>query len=105
MAKANTRQFDRMIRDAEAKLQGVRDRKTWALTGREQAKLAAYGSVVLAKGTRLKSSPTAERGMARVWSEAESRYAAEARAAQQAKEKVLADAAAAKVAKKSSGWW
>lgn len=105
MPKPNTRQLDKMIQKASTNLQGVRARQTWALTAGEQAKLASYGVLVVAKATRLKSSPMAERRSERIWSEAEARYAAEIRAAEKAKAQVLTEAAAAKVAKKSAGWW
>ncbi|MFI7143179.1 hypothetical protein ACIBQ5_37480 [Streptomyces massasporeus] len=105
MAKPNTRQFDRMADAARNKLQGVQKREMWALTAGEQAKLASFGTLAFAKATRLKSSPTAERGMERIWTNAEARYRAEIKAAEDAKAKVLAEYATAKAAKKSGGWF
>ncbi|MFJ2478011.1 hypothetical protein ACIOWI_34445 [Streptomyces sp. NPDC087659] len=105
MAKANTRQFDNVIATASRKLEAVRARQTWALTPGEQARLAGAGALVVAKATRLKSSPRAERAVRQIWENAEARYAAEVRAAEAAKQKAIDEAAAAKVAKKSSGWW
>ncbi|MFD7186293.1 hypothetical protein ACFV90_40820 [Streptomyces sp. NPDC059904] len=106
MSKPNTRQYDRIIRDATSNLQGVRRRKTWALTAGEQAKLAAYGTFMFAKATRLKSSPMADRGMAGVWSQAEQRLQAEIAAAERAKQAVISQAADAKLAKRAeSRWW
>ncbi|WP_435611244.1 hypothetical protein [Streptomyces sp. C10-9-1] len=105
MAKPNTRQFDRIIETAGNKLAGVRNRELWALPAGDQAKVAGYVGLAVAKATRLKSSPTAERGIERIWKNAEAALVAEIAAAEKGKAEVIAQAAAAKVAKKSSGWW
>ncbi|MDJ0347284.1 hypothetical protein QMK19_39530 [Streptomyces sp. H10-C2] len=102
---ANTRQFDRIIRDTKHKLKAVENHEMWALSAGDQAKLAGYGTLAFAKATRLKSSPMAERAFDRIWSEAAARLRAEVTAAETAKQQLLNEAAAAKVAKKSSGWW
>ncbi|MGW1021986.1 hypothetical protein [Streptomyces niveus] len=98
---ASTRKFDRMIQATATKLAAVRKRDMAALPVGDQAKLAGLGVVVVAKATRLKASPAAERGAERIWSTAESRLAAELAAAQAAKAQLLATEAAAKVAKRS----
>ncbi|MFF5914297.1 hypothetical protein ACFY8R_11660 [Micrococcus luteus] len=105
MSKPNTRPFDKQIEAATRKLQGVRSRELWALPAGDQAKVAGYVGVAFAKATRLKSSPMAERGIDRIWANAEAALTAEIAAAEKAKAEVIAQAAAAKVAKKSSGWW
>ncbi|EST17860.1 hypothetical protein [Streptomyces niveus] len=102
---ASTRKFDKLIQATASKLAAVRSRDTAALPVGDQAKLAGLGVVVVAKATRLKSSPAAERGAERIWTGAESKLQAELAAAQAAKAAVLAEEAAAKVAKKSSGWF
>ncbi|MEU1503065.1 hypothetical protein [Streptomyces sp. NPDC005732] len=103
---ANVRQFDRMIRDAERKLQAVRNREAWPLAAGERAKLASYGTLAFARATRLKESRLAESGMDRIWSAAEERLAAEVRATQAARQQVIDQAAAAKVSKRAeSRWW
>ncbi|MGW6605464.1 hypothetical protein [Streptomyces sp. NPDC055036] len=101
----NTRKLDQIIKTAAAKLTAVQSRESWALGPGDQAKLVAYGTVALAKATRLKAAPTAERGMDAIWEKAETELRAEIAAAQTAKAEILHQAAAAKVAKKSSGWW
>ena len=105
MAKPNTRELDRIIKTAQGKLDAIQRRQTWALSGSEQARLAAHGAVVLGKGMRQNSSPRAERAMQGIWEGAESRFRAEIRAANEAKEAATNEAAAAKVAKKSKGRW
>ncbi|MER7050381.1 hypothetical protein ABT391_36750 [Streptomyces jumonjinensis] len=101
----NTRKLDQIIKTAAAKLTAVQARESWALAPKEQAKLAAFGTVAFAKATRLKASPMAERGMDAIWEKAENELRSEIAAAQTAKAEILHQAAAAKVAKKSSGWW
>lgn len=101
---SKSRQFDRIIRAASAKLQAVRSRETWALPPREQAKLAGLTGVALVKATRMKDAPWAERQMDAIWSNAESELVAEVAAAEAARRQVEAEAAAAKVAKKARGW-
>ncbi|WP_411073325.1 hypothetical protein [Streptomyces sp. cmx-4-25] len=106
MSKPNTRQFDKQIEAATRKLQGVRARELWALPAGDQAKVAGYVGVAFAKATRLKSSPMAERGIDRIWANAEAALTAEIAAAEKAKVAVLAEHAAAKVAKRAeSKWW
>ncbi|MGR3939424.1 hypothetical protein [Streptomyces sp. BRA346] len=100
---ANTRRLNRTITTAQAKLEAVQRRETWPLTAGEQARLAAHGAVILAKGTRLKTSRFAEDGIKVIWAGAESRFAAEVRAAKEQLAAEVAEAAAAKVAKK--GRW
>jgi len=101
----NTRQFDRMIRDAENKLRRVRDGEISALAGGEQARVFLHIGRGVRRVTRGKSSDPADRAIDRIFAGAESRYAAELQAAQTAKQGVINEAAAAKVAKKSSRWW
>lgn len=102
---ANTRQYDRIIRDTSRKLQAVRRGETWPLTASERARYAGYVGVAFAKATRLKESPMAERGMDRVFEDAIARLQAELQAAEMGKAAVIAEEAKAKVAKKASGWW
>ena len=102
---ANNRQIDRMIRTAEAKLTGVRNGEISSLTAGEQARVMLHAGRGARRVLRGKSTDPADRAIDRIFAEAESRYAAELQAARNAKQGVIADAAAAKVAKKSSGWW
>ncbi|WP_037935841.1 hypothetical protein [Streptomyces sp. SPB78] len=97
--------LDRLARQAEQKLARVRARESSALSGGQQARLAAATTVIVAKGTRLKSSPAAERSIERVWSEAEQSAAAELDAIRRQQSAQVAAAAEARVAKKTKGWW
>jgi hypothetical protein len=105
MAKANTKHFDRMIETAARKLQGVRDRELWALTAGEQARVAGHIGAAVVKATRKRSFGASERGVERIWENAAARYQAEITAAEKAKVAAISEAARAKAAKKSSGWW
>ncbi|MFD4263792.1 hypothetical protein ACFWR9_40875 [Streptomyces sp. NPDC058534] len=101
----NTRQFDRMIQTASRKLQGVRNSEISALSASEQARVFALVGRGAAKVVRSKSPSKTDRAIDRIFEGAVVRYTAEIRAAEQAKAQVVADAAAAKVAKRSAGWW
>lgn len=106
MGKPNTRQLDQMIRTAEAKLQGVRNGEISALSGGEQARVFVHIGRGVRRVVRGKSTSAPDRAIDRIFAAAEQRYSAELQAAQQARAKVISDAAAAKVAKKSeSRWW
>ena len=105
MRKPNSRQFDRMIRDAENKLRRVRDGEISALAGGEQARVFLHIGRGVRRVTRGKSTSGPDRAIDQIFAGAESRYAAELQAAQNAKQAAINEAAAAKVAKKSSGWW
>ncbi|THA28463.1 hypothetical protein [Streptomyces sp. A1547] len=105
MSKSEIRRLDNLIAVATRKLAGVQRRETWALPAGEQARMAGHVAVIIGKGTRLKSSPRAERGIDTIWNNAEDRLRAEIAAAQTAKAELIHQAAKAKTEKKSSGWW
>lgn len=102
---ANTRQFDRMIAAASRKLQGVRNGEISALSASEQTRVFLHAGRGARRVMRGKSTAPADKAIDRIFAGAEVRYAAEIRAAENARDKVIAETAAAKVAKKSSGWW
>ncbi|MGW6484569.1 hypothetical protein ACWGDS_43285 [Streptomyces sp. NPDC055059] len=102
---ANTRRLDREIAAVKNKLNRVQAQDTSALPARDQAKLAGLASVALAKATRLKSSPMAERGAARIWSSAAERLAADLRVLESERQQLIDQEAAARREKKKSGWW
>ncbi|MFD9226114.1 hypothetical protein ACFWDI_40375 [Streptomyces sp. NPDC060064] len=102
---ANTRRLDREIAAVKRKLERVRSKDSSALPVGDQAKLAGLTGVVFAKATRLKSSPMAERGAARIWRGAEERFAADLRVLESERQQLIDQEAAARRAKKSSGWW
>ncbi|MFJ6394039.1 hypothetical protein ACIQJT_41425 [Streptomyces sp. NPDC091972] len=105
MGKPNTKVYDRIIRDAERKLEAVRNEEFWPLTGSEKARLVSNGFRGGRRVMKGKSPAPADRAIAAIFRGAEERYAAEIVQAQKAREQVIGEAAAARVAKKSSGWW
>ncbi|MGW3493371.1 hypothetical protein [Streptomyces sp. NPDC001020] len=105
MSKADTRRLDREIRLTNRKLDAVREREMWPLDGRERrAILAALagGSYRVVRG---RSTDRADRKLETAWSAAETRLVAEITALETERQRIVTEAAQAKAAKKSSGWW
>ncbi|MFD3716258.1 hypothetical protein [Streptomyces sp. NPDC058677] len=105
MSKPNTKKIDRLIADAERKLTAAQNGEMWPLTGSERRRVItalAGGSYKVIRG---KSTARADRKIAALTSEIESRLGAEVTAFRNEKQRVINEAAAAKVAKKTSGWW
>lgn len=102
---ANTRQFDNMIKAAQSKLERVRNGEISALSGGEQVRVAFHIGRGVRRVVRGKSTSPADRAIDGIFADAERRYAAEVAAAEKAKQQVIDQAAADKVAKKSSGWF
>ncbi|WP_372412851.1 hypothetical protein [Streptomyces luteireticuli] len=103
---ANTRQYDRIIETAARKLAAVENRELWALEGSERRAILAAGVVGSVQVTRGKSTGRADRTIETTWSGAAARLRSEISAAQAAKEKAGAEAAAAKVARRTERkWW
>ncbi|MFJ8677716.1 hypothetical protein [Streptomyces sp. NPDC093589] len=103
---ANTRRLDREIAAAKKKLERVRSQDSSALPVGDQAKLAGLMGVALAKATRLKSSPMAERAADRIWSSAAERLAADVRVLETERQQLIDQEAADRRAKKTeSRWW
>jgi hypothetical protein len=105
MGKPNTSKLDREIRLTERKLEAVRNGEMWALTGAERRKVLrnlAGGGYRAARG---KSTGRAERNLDSVSESAVIRLEAELKALHKERARIVAEAAAAKAAKTSSGWW
>lgn len=105
MGKPDTRRLDRAIQETTRKLEAVRRGEMWPLTGSERrAVLAALagGSYRVVRG---KSTGRAERKLETVSVSVETRLIAEITALQTERQRIVNEAAAAKAAKKSSGWW
>jgi hypothetical protein len=101
MAKPNTRQIDRDIRQTMRKLEAVRNGETWPLNGAERrAALTALagGSYRVLRG---KSPARAEHRLESVSSAAETRLTAELAALHIERRRIISEAAAAK----KSRWW
>jgi hypothetical protein len=105
MGKPDTRRLDRELSLAERKLEAVREREMWPLEGRERRAIVAAmasGSVRVVRG---RDTDRADRKLEQTWSGAETRLTVEITALQSERQRVVTEAAAAKAAKKSSGWW
>ncbi|WP_327691502.1 hypothetical protein OG870_25570 [Streptomyces sp. NBC_00461] len=105
MAKPNTNRLDREIRITTRKLEAVRKEEMWPLTGQERRavlRALAGGSYKVARG---KSTGRAERKLETLWQSVLTRLTAELTALQTERQRIVGEAAAAKAAKKSSGWW
>ncbi|UXY20754.1 hypothetical protein N8I84_20150 [Streptomyces cynarae] len=105
MGKPDTRRLDREIRQANRKLEAVREREMWPLNGYERGAILAAlagGTYRIARG---RSTDRADRRLESAWMAAETRLIAEITALHTERQRVVNEAATAKAAKKSSGWW
>ncbi|MCP8707630.1 hypothetical protein [Streptomyces sp. AC04842] len=105
MSNADLRRLDREIRTTSKKLEAVRRGELWPLNGRERRAMlraAASGTYRIAKG---RSTGRAETQMESTSSAAEMRLAAELNALHGERQRLITEAARAKAAEKSSGWW
>ncbi|MBA2945109.1 hypothetical protein [Streptomyces himalayensis] len=105
MPKPNTRRLDREIQLATRKLEAAKKGEMWPLTGAEKrAVLAALagGSYKVVRG---KSPGRAERKLETLWASVQTRLKSELKALQKERQRVVNEAASAKAATKSSGWW
>ncbi|MFF8317157.1 hypothetical protein ACF06V_08320 [Streptomyces bobili] len=105
MPKPNTSRLDRDIRQTERKLQAVRKQEMWPLTGKERRavmRALAGGSYKVVRG---KSPGRAERKLDMLWQSVMTRLTTELTALQTERQRIVNEAATAKAAKRSSGWW
>ncbi|BBC95004.1 hypothetical protein SRO_3828 [Streptomyces rochei] len=105
MRNADTRRLDKAIREAERKLEAVREREMWPLNGRERRAVlgaVASGAYSLHRGN---GTARADRTIDSTWQSAETRLTAEITALQVERQRAVNEAAAAKAENKSSGWW
>ncbi|PZH20995.1 hypothetical protein C1I97_00265 [Streptomyces sp. NTH33] len=105
MGKPDTRRVDREIRKTNRKLEAVREREMWPLDGRERRAILAAMAGGSYRVVRGRSTDHADRRLESAWSSAETRLIAEITALQTERQRIVTEAAAAKSAKKSSGWW
>ncbi|MEU0603594.1 hypothetical protein ABZ484_36030 [Streptomyces sp. NPDC006393] len=105
MGKPDTRRIDREIRQATRKLAAVREKEMWPLDGRERRAIIAAMAGGSYRVLRGRSTDRADRRLESAWSSAETRLIAEITALQSERQRIVTEAAAAKAAKKSSGWW
>ncbi|MEU0601393.1 hypothetical protein ABZ484_24585 [Streptomyces sp. NPDC006393] len=105
MGKPDTRRIDRAIRETNRKLAAVREKEMWPLDGRERRAIIAAMAGGSYRVLRGRSTDRADRRLESAWSAAETRLIAEITALQSERQRIVTEAAAAKAAKKSSGWW
>ncbi|MEU3078523.1 hypothetical protein [Streptomyces laurentii] len=99
-----SKQTDRAIREAVARLARIQRRDSTALSGGEAARYFGASAVSLTQGIRRRNAPMADRAIDRIWADAEAVAAAELAAAQQAKAAEIA-AEAERRSSKKKGWW
>ena len=105
MGKPDTRRLDKEIRLTERKLEAVRNEDMWPLTSGERRQV--MGALVGGSYRTLRAQSTgrAERKLETVWQSVQTRLIAELTALQSERQRLVTEAATAKAAKKSSGWW
>ncbi|MFI7408587.1 hypothetical protein ACIBU0_07975 [Streptomyces sp. NPDC049627] len=105
MSNADIRRLDKEIRRTTKKLEAVQRGEWWPLTSRERLDMTramAGGARNIHRG---RSTTGAEDRMDSIGSAAERRLNAELTALHGERQRLITEAARAKAAKKSSGWW
>ncbi|MER6184682.1 hypothetical protein [Streptomyces sp. NPDC001652] len=105
MGKPNTRRLDKEIEYTQRKIEAVHDDQWWPLTGAERRAImraAVGGSYKVVRG---KSTARAENRLDALKVSVLTRLTAELTALQMERQRIVTEAATAKAAKKSSGWW
>ncbi|CAL9465169.1 hypothetical protein [Streptomyces sp. enrichment culture] len=105
MSNADIRRLDREIQATQKKLEAVRRGEWWPLNGSERramARAVAAGGYKVARG---RSAGREEQRLDTTGNSAEMRLSAELNALHAERQRLITEAARAKAAKKSSGWW
>ncbi|NEE30185.1 hypothetical protein G3M53_32640, partial [Streptomyces sp. SID7982] len=76
---ANTRRIDREIAKAKHRLARLQSEDSTALSVGDQVKLAGLTGIAVARATRRKATPAAERAADRIWTGAQEDAAADVR--------------------------
>ncbi|MGW0968752.1 hypothetical protein [Streptomyces sp. NPDC002516] len=105
MGKPDTRRLDRAIRETNRKLEAVRRGELWPLTGSERRQMLAAVAGGSYRVMRGRNTSRAGNRIDSISTSAETRLIAEATALQIERQRIVTEAARAKAAKKSSGWW
>ncbi|MCL6667328.1 hypothetical protein [Streptomyces panaciradicis] len=105
MGNADIRRLDREIEKTRKKLDAVRRGEWWPLNGSERRAMARSLAVGAYQITRGRSAGRAEQRMDSTGNAAEMRLNAELTALHGERQRLITEAARAKAAKKSSGWW
>ncbi|WP_405647290.1 hypothetical protein [Streptomyces sp. NBC_00019] len=105
MGKPNTRRLDKEIEHTRRKIEAVHNDEWWPLTAAERRQVTGAlvgGSYRAARG---KGTDRAERRLESARQSVLTRLTAELTALQSERQRIVTEAATAKAAKKSSGWW
>ncbi|MEU9338143.1 hypothetical protein AB0D49_34175 [Streptomyces sp. NPDC048290] len=105
MGNPDIRRLDREIRHTTKKLDAVRAGEWWPLTSRERLAMARAIAGGAGSVYRGRSTTGAETRMDTIGSAVETRLTAELTALQVERQRLVTEAARAKAAKKSAGWW
>ncbi|MFF9275015.1 hypothetical protein [Streptomyces griseosporeus] len=105
MGNADIRRLDRAIQATQKKLEAVRRGEWWPLTGSERRAIARALAVGGYKVARGRSAARQERRMDVTGNAAEMRLSAELTALHAERQRLITEAARAKAARKSSGWF
>ncbi|RPF33591.1 hypothetical protein [Streptomyces sp. TLI_185] len=105
MGKPNTRRLDKEIQRTQRKIEAVQNEEMWPLTGQERRQVARAVIGGSYRVTRGKSTGRAERALENVWNAVQIRLTTELTALESERQRIVTEAANAKAAKKSSGWF
>ena len=105
MGKPDTRRLDKEIKLTQRKLEAVRNEEMWPLTSSERRQVVGALVGGSYRTLRSKSTGRAERKLESMWESVQTRLIAELAALQSERQRIVTEAATAKAAKKSSGWW
>jgi hypothetical protein len=105
MSNADIRRLNREIQATTKKLEAVRRGESWPLNGRERRAMARAVTTGAYRTVRGRSAGRAEQQIESTSSAAEIRLTAELNALHGERQRLITEAARAKAAKKSSGWF
>ncbi|MBY8866266.1 hypothetical protein [Streptomyces sennicomposti] len=105
MRNADIRRLEREIQSVTKKLEAVRRGEWWPLNGSERRAMARALAGGAYRAGRGRSTDRAEQRIDTLGSAAETRLTAELSALHAERQRLITEAARAKAAKKSSGWF
>ncbi|WP_432042758.1 hypothetical protein [Streptomyces cadmiisoli] len=105
MGNSEIRRLDKEIQRTQRKLDAVRRGEWWPLTSRERLSMSRAMAGGARSVYRDRSTNGAESRMDSIGSAVETRLTAELTALHGERQRLVTEAARAKAAKKSSGWW
>jgi len=105
MGKPNTRRLDKEIEKTQDKIEAVHNEQWWPLTVSERRQIMGALTRGSYRAARSKSTDRAERRLESLKQSVLTMLTAEMTALQTERQRIVFEAAQAKAAKKSSGWW